>query len=160
MFKIGDKIVYPRQGIGTIVDVAEKNFTGKKKSYYIIEMYNEDMEVMIPVDKIENFNIRFISDEEDVKDSLEILNTTLDDSSLDMDTKERVKVNTNKINSGSLMQNAEVVSDLSRMKKEKNLNASEKQILQNAKRNLIDEITNVKGISEKEAESLIDSNII
>ena len=160
MFKIGDKVVYPRQGIGTIVEIAEKDFTGEKKSYYIIKMYNEDMEVMIPVDKIENFNIRFISDEEELQDTLGILNTTLEDSSLDMDTKERVKVNTGKINSGSLIQNAEVVSDLSRIKKEKTLNASEKQMLQHAKRNLIDEIINVKGISEKEAESLIDSKIL
>ena len=159
MFKIGDKIVYPRQGVGFIKDIAEKDFSGEKKSYYTINMYNDDMEVMIPVDKIENSTIRLISDEEDIKDTLTLLNNGVEESSIDLDTKLRVKVNTNKINSGSIIQNAEVVSDLSKINKEKALNASEKQMLQNAKKNLIHEIVNVKGISESEAEELINSNI-
>ena len=38
MFNIGDQIVYPMHGAGTIDSIEEKDILGKKQSYYILKM--------------------------------------------------------------------------------------------------------------------------
>ena len=52
MFNIGDKIVYPMHGAGTIDAIEEKNILGEKQNYYIIKMPGE-VKVMVPTDKAE-----------------------------------------------------------------------------------------------------------
>ena len=47
MFNIGDKIVYPMHGAGTIDSIEEKDILGEKQSYYILKMPGE-VKVMVP----------------------------------------------------------------------------------------------------------------
>lgn len=37
MFKIGDKIVYPMHGAGTIDSIEKKEFLGEVKDYFILK---------------------------------------------------------------------------------------------------------------------------
>ena len=37
MFNVGDKIVYPMHGAGTITAIEEKDILGQKQSYYILK---------------------------------------------------------------------------------------------------------------------------
>jgi CarD family transcriptional regulator len=69
--------------------------------------------------------------------------------------KQRYKINTDKVRSGKLKEGAEVVRDLTRIQKEKNLNSSEKQMLDNAKKILVGEIGLVRGITEVQATELL-----
>ena len=41
MFNVGDKIVYPMHGAGTIDSIEEKDILGEKQSYYILKMPGE-----------------------------------------------------------------------------------------------------------------------
>ena len=50
MFNVGDKIVYPMHGAGTIKSIEEKDILGEKQSYYILEMPGE-VKVMVPTAK-------------------------------------------------------------------------------------------------------------
>ena len=52
MFNVGDKIVYPMHGAGTIDSIEEKDILGEKQSYYILKMPS-DVKVMIPTAKAE-----------------------------------------------------------------------------------------------------------
>ena len=52
MFNIGDKIVYPMHGAGTIDSIEEKDVLGEKQSYYILKMPGE-VKVMVPIAKAE-----------------------------------------------------------------------------------------------------------
>ena len=38
MFNIGDKVVYPNHGAGTIVGIETKNILGKENKYYIMKL--------------------------------------------------------------------------------------------------------------------------
>ena len=40
MFNVGDKIVYPMHGAGTIDAIEQKDILGEKQEYYIIKMQN------------------------------------------------------------------------------------------------------------------------
>ena len=47
MFNVGDKVVYPMHGAGTIEAIEDKDILGQKQSYYIIKMPGE-VKVMVP----------------------------------------------------------------------------------------------------------------
>ena len=61
MFNIGDKIVYPMHGAGTIDSIEEKDILGEKQSYYILKMPGE-VKVMVPTAKAEQVGVRYIID--------------------------------------------------------------------------------------------------
>ena len=48
MFKVGDKIVYPMHGAGTIESIEEREILGEKQKYYIMKMPVGDIKVMVP----------------------------------------------------------------------------------------------------------------
>ena len=61
MFNVGDKIVYPMHGAGTIDSIEEKDILGEKQSYYILKMPGE-VKVMVPISTAEQHGIRNVID--------------------------------------------------------------------------------------------------
>ena len=61
MFNVGDKIVYPMHGAGTIDSIEEKDILGEKQSYYILKMPGE-VKVMVPTLTAEEHGIRNVID--------------------------------------------------------------------------------------------------
>ena len=53
MFKVGDKIVYPMHGAGTIESIEEREILGEKQKYYIMKMPVGDIKVMVPTKNAE-----------------------------------------------------------------------------------------------------------
>ncbi|WP_243118021.1 CarD family transcriptional regulator [Hathewaya histolytica] len=159
LFEIGDKIIYPMQGAGVIQGIEEKDFSGEKKKYYIIKMLTNNMQLMIPMDRIIDSNLRLVTNESTLDKILLDLNTTDFSSNDNISSKQRYQSNMDKIKSGSLKENLEVVYDLTCLSKEKSLNSTEKQMLTNARKFLVDEIILVKNLTEDEADNLLDENI-
>ncbi|WP_244833042.1 CarD family transcriptional regulator [Clostridium sp. BJN0001] len=159
MFSIGDKVVYPMQGIGIIEKIENKTISDEEKEYLKIKILSNDMEIMIPTDRIETSNLRKISDNSELTNVINVLSD--DDSSSeynDLSFKERYQLNFNKIKTGTLENSAEVVHDLMLIKKNKNLNSSEKQLLKTARRFLVDEVSVMKNISTTETTELLGLN--
>lgn len=150
LFSIGDKVVYPMQGTGIIERIEDKIFSGKNKEYIIVRIISNNLEIMIPSDKISNSNLRKISDDSTLNHVLFNL-TNRHNYPEDASAKERYQNNVNKIKSGSLKDSAEVVYDLMLINKEKSLNTSEKQLFNTARKFLIEEISLIKNISVVEA---------
>ncbi|GGF28497.1 putative transcription factor YdeB [Halobacillus andaensis] len=148
MFKIGDNIVYPMHGVGTIKAIEDKEISGKKQEYYVIKMLISNMQVMIPTGKILSSSIRPITDIMALKHIIHIFQD--EESDKDLPWKQRFKVNTDKIKTGLMQESAEVVRDLKRMRKEKALNTSEKKMFDNTHEFLISELKLIKGITEKQ----------
>jgi CarD family transcriptional regulator len=158
LFLIGEKVVYPMQGIGVIERIEDKIFSGKSKEYLIVKILSNNLEIMIPTDKISDSNLRKISDNFTLENALFDLangNTKLEVIS----TKERYKINMNKIRSGSLKDSVEVVYDLVLMNKEKKLNTSEKQLYNTAHKFLVEEVSQIKNISQIEATNFLKLNL-
>ncbi|WOA60332.1 CarD family transcriptional regulator [Bacillus mycoides] len=151
MFQIGDNIVYPMHGAGIIEAIEEKEFSGKKQQYFVIQMSISNMQVMIPMGKILSSSIRPVTDILALKHIIHIFQHGESDELLPW--KQRYKVNTDKIKTGEIQEGAEVVRDLMRMKKEKALNTSEKKMLDNAHEFLISELGLIKGITENQLKS-------
>ncbi|AST90121.1 CarD family transcriptional regulator [Sutcliffiella cohnii] len=151
LFQIGDNIVYPMHGVGIIKAIEEKEISGEKQQYYVITMLINNMQVMIPKGKILSSSIRPVTDIIALKHIIHIFQHGESDRL--MPWKERYKVNTDKLRTGNILEGAEVVRDLMRMKKEKILNSSEKKMLNNAHEFLISELRLMKGITENQIKS-------
>ena len=157
MFNIGDKVVYPMQGAGIIESIQEKEMLGEKEQYYIIKILISKMEIMIPFNRIQNSNLRSINDEATLESTLQFFSNEVSDSQEIIPAKQRYQMNMDKIKSGSLKQGAEVIRDLTRMNNIKALNSSEKQMLMSAKRFFISEMILIKGITEEQADHLLNA---
>lgn len=161
MFNIGDKVVYPNQGIGIISDIEQIEFKGEKQDYYKIEIFNNTMKLRLPVSRAEVTNLRLLSEPEVIDKRLEYVGKTMSEESEcnEYTAKERMITNSEKIKSGSLKSTLEVICDLTQVKIKSKLNAAEKQILKNAKDFVIKEISYSKGLSLEDSTSLLKKAI-
>jgi len=156
MFNVGDKVVYPMHGAGTIEGIEEKNILGDKQSYYIIKMPGE-VKVMVPTAKAEEIGVRDIIDEMSAKKVFKVLETNCTEMS--MNWNKRYRDNMEKMKSGDVYEIADVVRNLSFKQKEKGLSTGEKKMLLNAKQILVSELTLAGNSNKEEIEELVDNKI-
>lgn len=151
LFQVGEIIIYPMYGSGVIEAVEEKEFLGKIQQYYVIQMSISKTQIMIPTDKILHSNIRRVTNIIELKSLLYIFQHGESDKLLSW--RERYKGNMDKVKTGKIKECAEVVRDLMRMKEEKALNTSEKDMLAHAHKILMNELELIKGITETDIKS-------
>lgn len=157
-FNIGDKIVYPNQGVGVIDFIEEKEFKGKKEKYYKIHLVNNTLRLSLPLSRVKASNIRLISDSKTLDSKLNHIKDYVNEVEklAKINYKERNEMYSNKVKSGTLEDLLEIISNLTELKTIHNLNSMEKMILRNTKKILIDEIAQSKRISIDEASYILD----
>ena len=153
MFNVGDKIVYPMHGAGTIDSIEEKDILGEKQSYYILRMPGE-VKVMIPTSKAEEVGVRNIINKESADKVLGVLEK--DETEMDKNWNKRYRDNMDKMKSGDIY---DVVRNLSFKQKEKGLSTGEKKMLNNAKQILVSELVLAEHASQEEVEQLVENKI-
>ncbi len=152
-YNVGDTVVYPMHGAGTIQDIEEKEVLGKLHKYYVMKMPYSDMKVMIPIDNIEGIGIRDVisRDEADkvIKEFVTVTNT------VSTNWNKRFRENMVKIKSGNIHDVAAVLKSLMIRDREKGLSTGERKMLTNAKQIFISEIVMAKNISNDEVENIL-----
>ena len=156
MFNVGDKIVYPMHGAGTIDAIEEKDILGEKQAYYIIRMPGE-VKVMVPTAKAEEIGVRNIINKESANKVFQILEAN--ETEMSNNWNKRYRDNMEKMKSGNIYEVADVVRNLAFKQKEKGLSTGEKKMLNNAKQILVSELVLAEHASQEEVESLIDNKI-
>ena len=160
-FNIGDKIVYPNQGVGVVDLIEEKEFKGKKEKYYKIHLINNTMKLSIPFSIVKSSNIRLVSDSETLDFRLNNIKDYFKEVEKLAKTNYKIRneIYSIKVKSGTLEDLLEIISNLTKLKTIHNLNSMEKMILRNTKKIVIDEIAQSKKISIDEASYLLDMSI-
>ncbi|MBU8880862.1 transcription factor YdeB [Bacillus sp. FJAT-29790] len=153
LFQIGDKVFYPMHGAGIIEAIEEKEILGKTQEYCVITIPLNKMDIMIPTKKMQKSGVRSIVDRKTMNDILFDFHNV--ESNCSLPWKERFNSNMEKMKTGDMHDSAEVVKDLLHRGKEKALNSSEKQMLNQARRNMISELILVKDITENQAADLL-----
>ena len=156
MFNVGDKIVYPMHGAGTIDAIEEKNILGEKQNYYIIKMPGE-VKVMVPTDKAEEVGVRNIIGKEEAAKVMSVLGEN--ETEMSQNWNKRYRDNMDKMKSGDIYEVADVVRNLSFKQKEKGLSTGEKKMLNNAKQILVSELVLAEHASQEEVEQLVENKI-
>ena len=156
MFKIGDQVVYPMHGAGTIDSIEEKDIAGKKESYIILKMPGE-VKVMVPVAQAEKIGVRNIIDRNSVNKVFSVLEH--DETEMNKNWNKRYRDNMDKLKSGDIYEIADVVRNLSFKQKEKGLSTGEKKMLGNAKQILISELVLAENSKQDEMEEIVETKI-
>ena len=153
MFKVGDKVVYPKHGAGTIIGIEEKEVLGAKQKYYIIKLPIGEMTAMLPTNRGDELGIRRVIGEEEVNDVINILKG--DKSKMSKNWNRRYRNNLEKIKTGDIYEVTEVVRNLTLRDIEKGLSTGEKKMLNDAKQILISELVLAKEMEEEKVEAMI-----
>ncbi len=156
MFNVGDKIVYPMHGAGTIDAIEEKDILGEKQNYYIIKMPGE-VKVMVPTNKAEEVGVRNIINKEEASKVMSVLGQN--ETEMSQNWNKRYRDNMDKMKSGDIYEVADVVRNLSFKQKEKGLSTGEKKMLNNAKQILVSELVLAEHASQEEVEKLVENKI-
>src|ERR687885_2563199 len=73
LYKVGDKVVYPHHGAGTVVKKEQREVLGQKREYLTIQILHNDMTVNVPSENAEKVGLRKVIDEEMVEVVLKAL---------------------------------------------------------------------------------------
>ena len=154
MYKVGDKVVYPHHGAGTVVKREVREVLGEKREYLTIQILHNDMTVNVPSENAEKVGLRKVIDEEMVAKVLKAL--TGNGTVMPKNWNRRFKHNRDKMKTGDIFELAEVVRNLSLRDHEKGLSTGEKQMFVKAKKILASELMYAKGMDEDEAAEWLD----
>jgi len=149
LYNVGDKVVYPHHGAGTIVKREQREVLGETREYLTIKILHNDMTVNVPADNAERVGLRKVIDEEAVKKVVKYL--TSGGTEMPKNWNRRFKHNRDKMKTGDIFELAEVVRNLSLRDGEKGLSTGEKQMYVKAKKILASELMYAKNLSEDDA---------
>src|SRR5438270_4668393 len=153
-FEIGEKVVYPNQGIGTIENISSRSFGAQFERFYLLRLVYSSMTVMVPFSNVGNIGLRKITKNAEINRVLTFLSSG--SCSNCSDWKCRFKLNSDKMQSGNLLQIAEVLKGLLLLQADKPLSFREKKMLDRARHMLVAELSIARGLQEREAISLLE----
>jgi CarD family transcriptional regulator len=158
LYKVGDKVVYPHHGAGTVVKKEKRDVLGEKREYLTIKILHNDMTVNVPSENAEKVGLRKVIGEDMVKVVVKAL--TGGGTQMPKNWNRRFKHNRDKMKTGDILELAEVVRNLSLRDREKGLSTGEKQMFVKAKKILASELMYAKDMDEEEAAEWLDGVLV
>ena len=154
-FKTNEFIVYPAHGVGQILAIEEQEIAGAKLELFVINFIKDKMTLRVPTAKIVSVGMRKLAEPPLVKRALE----TLKGRARIKRTmwSRRAQEYEAKINSGDIVDIAEVVRDLFRSDTQPEQSYSERQLYEAALDRLSREIAAVQKVTETEAVKEIEA---
>jgi len=152
-FEIGDKVVYPNQGVGTIENISSRSFGTQFEKFYLLRLVYGSMTVMVPFSNVDSIGLRKVTRNAEITRVLAFLSSG--SCQFHGDWKSRFKENSEKMLSGSLLSVAEVLKGLLLLQIEKPLSFREKKMLDRARHMLVTELSMARRVPEAEAISLL-----
>jgi CarD family transcriptional regulator len=156
MFQVGDKILYPMHGAAIIEAVEEKEVLGKNKLYYILNIPQVKMQVMVPMENAVNLGIRQIVEPEILENVLRGFHLGNTDPIIYENQRYCRDTNKKKIKSGDIYEGTEIIRDLTRKGQRNKLGAEDTNMLNNARQIFVSELMQVKGLAQEQADHLLD----
>ena len=154
MFEVGDKVVYPHHGAGTVLAKGVHDIRGERREYLTIEILQPPMTVMVPCDNADAAGLRPVINERAVGEVLFVL--AAEGSEMPTQWNQRFKRNQEKLRSGDILELAEVVRNLERRQQDARLSPGEMQMLERARRVLVSELMYARHLDDEGASQLID----
>ena len=152
-FQIGDKVVYPNQGVGTIENISIRCFGTAYEKFYLLRFGCNSMTVLVPFSNAANIGLRRVTKDREISRVLSFLSNGW--LNVNTDWKVRFKENSEKMQSGDLLKAAEVFKGLLQLHLDKPLSFREKKMLDRARHMLVSEISISRSVPEVTAVSIL-----
>ena len=156
-FQIGEKVVYPNQGVGTIENISTRSFGTAFEKFYLLR-FGCSMTVLVPLSNAANIGLRRITKDREISRILSYL--SIGWCCLTPDWKVRFKENSDKMQSGDLLKAAEVFKGLLQLHIDKPLSFREKKMLDRTRTMLISEVSLARNIPQPEAILLLEKALV
>jgi CarD family transcriptional regulator, regulator of rRNA transcription len=154
-FQIGQKVVYPNQGVGIVEQISTRNLTGQPEMYYMLKLNSNGLRVMVPMSNVSNVGLRKVVKGKEADTVLDFLRSGR--CRPQQDWKGRFKENSEKMRSGSLQHVAEVYKSLLILSQGRSLSFREKKMFDRAWQLLVDEMVVARGHAREIVEAeLVD----
>ncbi|MBC3803713.1 CarD family transcriptional regulator [Acetobacterium fimetarium] len=157
MYKIGDKIVYPMHGAGVIEAIEEREIFEEIKPYYIMQIVSEGLQILIPVDKVDDIGVRDIVTQPVIDEMLETLKLPMDE--MEKNWNRRYREHLERLKTGDIFEVAKVVKNLILLDRQKGLSTGEKKMLNSARNFIVSEMVLIQDRDKDEILELINTSV-
>lgn len=156
-FKVGDKVVYPNQGLGVVEDIKMESYFGEKSEVYHLRILSNNTLVMVPFSSAEEIGIRKPISAKATEEVFEFMrNGNVD---VTMNWKGRYKEHLNLLKSGTILDMALVLKSLFYLSLIKPLSFREKKMMEKVKELIVSEISEVSSLPSSEIEQKMMDNL-
>ena len=148
--------VYPAHGVGVIKSIEMQTVAGIDQAFYVLEILDNGMRIMIPTVSSESVGLRAIVDETEVSGVLDILA----DRNVELGSQtwnRRYRDYMEKIKTGSVHEVAAVLRDLFLLSVDKDLSYGERKMLDTAKGLLVTELSLAQDSEESTVSKTIEA---
>ena len=149
MFKIGDRAVYPAQGVGVVESIEAREFGGQSNDFYILRIIDNDMTIMVPVNNAAQVGLRNLISKDKIDSIYNVLGEKQEGNQSVASWSRRQREYNDKIKTGNPVEVAEVLRELYQIRVAKELSYGEKKVLELARRLLVKELALAEGIGEE-----------
>jgi CarD family transcriptional regulator len=153
-FNVGDKVVYPSQGVSVVESITDEELAGCTMSCYTLRLLSTDSKVVVPVTNSERVGLRPLSAKPVVNRALDRLTSGEADGVEDW--KDRYRANLERIKTGDLDEIVDVLRCLAEVAGRKTLSFRERKMYDHARQLLVVEVAVVEDREIPEVEQQID----
>jgi CarD family transcriptional regulator len=156
-FSVGDKVVHPQHGPGSIAGIESRELLDGTKRYYVIEIPGQGLTVYMPVRRADEGGMRLAISRSRLPWVLSMLRGR--PRSLPEDYKERQEQICAQLRTGRAMQLAKVVRDLTWHRERAHLTKTDSFYLKQGRDLLAAEMALVSGGAVSDASKLIEATM-
>jgi len=147
-FKLGDKAVHPKHGVGEITAVDERELGGTRAIFYVLRILDNGMKIMVPANAAAAGGLRSIMSAKEADAVLDTMRAR--EVAVDVQPwSRRFRAYTEMVQSGLPHEVAKVLRDMHRLKFDKDLSFGERHLLDRAKSLLMKELAFAKKVPEE-----------
>jgi len=155
--KVGDKVIYPNQGLGIVEDIKDGSYNGEQFKIFHVRIVNNNTLVQVPWAGALEMGIRRPISEGAIKKIFQFMRSGNVD--LSMNWKGRYKEHISLMKSGTLLDMALVLKSLFCLSLLKPLSFREKKMMERAKELIVSEISEASCESSSRVERRLLGNL-
>jgi len=152
-FSVGEHIVHPAHGAGTVVGVQNQELVTGFQRYYVIRFADKRLTVRVPSRKVDEIGLRSVMGSTKCEEVIRVLRSL--PQSLPNNFKERRRIIEKLIHSGRPVKVAEALRELSWRRELKPLNKADSELFSQANSMLVQEMALATGEDTAEVERRI-----
>jgi len=154
-FSVGDRVVYPSQGVSIVESISEEKLAGTRMKCYNLRLLTSESLVVVPVRNSTRVGLRSLSERSEVDRAMDRLRSS--STERQGDWKDRFRTNLDRIKTGDLDEIVDVLLCLSEVASRKTLSFRERKMFDHARQLLVLEVAEVEGRSAEQVEGEVDA---
>ena len=156
-FKVGDKVVYPSQGVSIVEKISKEVLAGAEMKCYHLRLIGSDSKVMVPLANSERVGLRPLSEKKNIKKIMTRLKAAEGETAEDW--KDRYRANLERIKTGDLDEIVDVLLCLAEVAGRKTLSFRERKMYDHARQLLVNEVAVVEKRDVAKVEQQVEDSL-